>query len=248
MRYVWLTAGILCLSYYGTIAFHAGPDADFSWFWILLGAAFLLIYGRSMLVRTHPELCPVLFHRIFLSVFCAGLLLMASFCIPVLLGMDLPMPERTDYVVVLGAQVKKTEPSRALLKRLQKALECAEKMPAAKLILSGGKGDGEVITEAECMRRYLTEHGVREERLILEDRSTTTRENLIFSDRLTGCSKSRCGILSNDFHICRALRIAARLGYTDAVGIDAPGDPLMELHYIIRESAALIAGKIRGIL
>lgn len=248
MQYVWLTAGILSLVYYGIIALYAGPDADFAWFWIALGAAFLLAFGRYVLVKTHPGLWPAMLHRVYLTALCTGLAVMAVFCIPVVRYMDLPLPEDADYVIVLGAQVRKTAPSRALLRRLEKALECAERMPDAKLILSGGKGSGEEIAEAECMRRYLTEHGVREERLILEDKSTTTRENLIFSDRLTGCAQSDCGILSNDFHVYRALRIAEKLGYRDAAGIDAQGDPVMELHYIVRESAALIAGKLSGSL
>ena len=81
--------------------------------------------------------------------------------------------------------------------------------------------------------------GVEEERLILEDRSTSTRENLLFSDQLTGCGSSRCGIISNDFHICRVMKLARKAGYRDCYGIAAEGDPVMELHYIVRESVAL---------
>ena len=165
---------------------------------------------------------------------------MAAFCLPVLSGMHLPDPEGTDYIIVLGAQVKGVRPSRALKRRLDKAVAVSEKNPAAKLILSGGRGSGEEITEALCMARYLRQKGIPDIRLILEDRSTTTRENLLFSDRMTGCASSRCGIVTNDFHVARALRIARKLGYADVSGIDAPGDAWMELHYVVRESAALI--------
>lgn len=246
MRCIWLLAGILCLSYYGVIAAYAGPDADFSWFWIALGIVFLLFCGRDRLAALHPELFPVLLHRIAVVFLLAILGIMTAVIIPVSSGMHLQDPENVTYVIVLGAQVRNTEPSRALLRRLEKALAFAKKEPSCVLILSGGKGAGEQITEAECMRRYLTEHGIPEDRLVLEEQSTTTEENLIFSDRLTGCSKEPCGILSNDFHVYRALKIAQDLGYTDAKGIDAEGDPVMELHYVVRESAALIARSVFG--
>lgn len=245
MRYVWCAAGLLCIAYYGIIALYAGPDADFAWFWIVLGTLFFLIFGRNRLAAGHPGLCPVFLHRFFVTTVLTGLAVMVAFSVPVVKGMNLQDPADAHYIIVLGAQVKKTVPSRALKRRLDKALVCAESIPSAILILSGGQGSGEQISEARCMRDYLTEHGVDEKRLILEDKSTTTRENLIFSDRLTGCAGKKTGILSNDFHVCRALRIAKKLGYQDACGIDARGDAVMELHYIVRESAALIAETFR---
>ena len=236
----WLAAGLLCLGYYVVIAVYAGPDADFGWFWIALGTAFLLVFGRDRLAASHPGLFPIALHRIYVSLLCAGLLTLAALCLPVLSGMHLPDPEGADYIIVLGAQVKGIQPSRALKRRLDKAAEVSEKNPDARLILSGGKGSGEEITEALCMARYLRKKGIPDSRLILEDRSTTTRENLLFSDRMTGCASGRCGIVTNDFHVARALRIARKLGYADVSGIDAPGAAWMELHYVVRESAALI--------
>ncbi|MCR5160581.1 MAG: hypothetical protein K6C06_02325, partial [Lachnospiraceae bacterium] len=53
---------------------------------------------------------------------------------------------------------------------------------------------------------------------------------------------------SNDFHICRALLMAKKAGYTDVYGIPAPGDPIMEAHYIVREGAAILIAKIRGVI
>lgn len=246
MKYIWMAAGLFCLVYYGVIALYAGPDADFGWFWVALGAVFMLLYGRDCLFAAHPAYFPEALHRGVVSVLCAGLAVIALFCIPVLRGMHISEPADLEYVIVLGAQVKKTVPSRALTRRLERAYTYAADHPDTILVLSGGKGRGEEISEAECMRRYLSGRGLEDKRLILEDRSTTTRENLIYSDRLTGCSGVRCGILSNDFHVARALKIAGGLGYKEAFGIDARGDAVMELHYIVRESAALIVEEVRG--
>ena len=84
------------------------------------------------------------------------------------------------------------------------------------------------------------------ERLVLEEKSTNTKENLKFSDALTGCSQKNTGILSNNFHVYRAVKIAEKAGYEHPYGIAAPSDPIMQVHYVVREAAALIKAKIYG--
>ena len=155
------------------------------------------------------------------------------------------MSDDLSYVIVLGTQVRGTRPSLALMQRITKAQEVAQNNPDLTFILSGGQGQGEDISEAQCMWNYLTQSGVSPDRLILEDRSTTTRENLLFSDRLTGCSKKSTALISNDFHIYRALKIARSVGYEDVHGIAAASEPLMKPHYVVREAAALTAITLR---
>lgn len=96
------------------------------------------------------------------------------------------------------------------------------------------------------MKRYLTENGISEGRLILEEQSTDTRENLKFSDEMTGCKEKKTGILSNDFHVYRAVRLAKKLGYVSPMGIAAPSDPFMEPHYVVREIFALVKEQLKG--
>ena len=91
-----------------------------------------------------------------------------------------------DYIIVLGAHVNGTKLTLALLERVRRALLYLEENPGTKAVLSGGRGDGEQISEAEAMYRYLTEHGIAAERLIKEEQSTNTKENLDFSLRLIG--------------------------------------------------------------
>ncbi len=234
--------GIACILYYVILAIYAGPAFNFGWFWIALGGAFLLI---AYMGRYQDHTTAVWVRRILLVIVVAGIILLGIASAFVIKGMVAPEPKKLDYVVVLGAQVRGRNPSRALRRRLNKAAEIAEKYPDTIFILSGGQGKGEKISEAQCMYNYLTENGIEDSRLILEDKSTTTRENLIFSDRLTGCSKKDCGIISNDFHICRALLIADKVGYEKPHGIPGEGDALMEVHYIVREATALIIGKLR---
>ena len=71
-------------------------------------------------------------------------------------------------------------------------------------------------------------------------------ENLKFSDEMTGCKEKKTGILSNDFHVYRAVRLAKKLGYVSPEGIAAQSDPFMELHYIVREIFALVKEQLKG--
>ena len=91
-----------------------------------------------------------------------------------------------DYIIVLGAHVDGTRMTLALLERARRALLYLEENPATRAVLSGGKGDGENISEAEAMYRYLTSYGIDGNRLILEEESTSTKENLEFSRRKIG--------------------------------------------------------------
>lgn len=238
--------GLLCLAYYLVLILYAGITADFAWIWIaaalaLFGGGFIVHYGHL-----HPGFFPGWLRWAVIAVLAAGCLFFVAICAKVIRGMSLTGSTNLDYVVVLGAQVRGSTPSRALNKRLKKALEYVQENENTILILSGGQGSGEDIAEAECMRHYLTEHGISEDRLVLEDRSTTTRENLEFSDSLTGCSGARTGIISNNFHIYRAVRLARKQGYQKVEGIAAPSDPVMQVHYVVREVFALVKEKIRG--
>ena len=91
-------------------------------------------------------------------------------------------PRDTDTtVVVLGCKVKNGAPSLMLGRRLNAAFEYLSAEPDVKVIVSGGKGDDESISEAQCMRDYLVDRGISPERIYMEDKSTDTDENLRFS-------------------------------------------------------------------
>lgn len=124
-------------------------------------------------------------------------------------------PENTT-AVVLGCSVKGERPSRVLSERLCAAYEYLNRNPKAMCVLSGGQGDGEEISEAECMYRYLTGRGIDGARLLLEDRSTTTAENLQYSMELLQQNgiDGPVTIITSEFHEYRANQTAKRLGIT----------------------------------
>ena len=91
-------------------------------------------------------------------------------------------PEKNaDYIVVLGARVNGTRVTLNLKYRLDVAIDYLNENTRTKVVVSGGQGKGEDVSEAYAMAQYLREHGVKDEQIMLEDQSRTTRENLRFS-------------------------------------------------------------------
>jgi len=122
------------------------------------------------------------------------------------------VPKNADYLIVLGARVKGTVPSLALASRINSAAEYLKKNKETIVIASGGKGPGEDISEAESIRRELVEQGIGETRIILEDQSTDTYENINFSKKLIP-EDARLGlVVTNTFHLYRAVSIAQDYG------------------------------------
>ncbi|VEF46400.1 putative cytoplasmic protein [Bacillus freudenreichii] len=144
-----------------------------------------------------------------------------------------------EYAFVLGAKVNGETPSLSLQYRLEAALLYAKQHSHVKLILSGGQGTDEFISEAEAMKRYLVAHGIPEGRLILEKNSTSTHENIAFSKKLLPNSVSGITIITSDYHLARARKIASRLGLqTDAVATETPA--IVRLKLTSRERLALL--------
>lgn len=124
-------------------------------------------------------------------------------------------PKNTDTtVVVLGCKVKNGAPSLMLGRRLNAAYEYLTEEPDVKVIVSGGKGDDEIISEAQCMRDYLVDRGIAPERIYMEDKSTDTDENLRFSQdiiRREGLPE-HITIVTDGFHQLRSDMKAEKLG------------------------------------
>lgn len=133
-------------------------------------------------------------------------------------GVKTSLEEDSDYIIILGASVKGETPSLTLRRRIEKASEYLSLHPETKAILSGGQGPGENITEAEAMRRFLVNDGISEDRLLLEDRSTSTMENIKYSYELIeeyeNEEDASVIIISSRFHLLRAQLIAKKQGYS----------------------------------
>jgi uncharacterized SAM-binding protein YcdF (DUF218 family) len=125
---------------------------------------------------------------------------------------SLDVPEQVDYIIILGARVKGTTPSLALQYRIEAAAKYLKDNQNTIAIASGGKGEGEDISEAIAIKNGLINEGIEASRIFLEDESTDTVENITNSMKLIPAGLSKGLIVSNDFHIFRAKLIAKDLG------------------------------------
>lgn len=152
--------------------------------------------------------------RVLSVLLVAGFVISGFFGCLILRDMDADEPEGEVTLVVLGCQVNGETPSLALYSRLQAAEAFLNANPKAACILSGGQGEGEWISEAEAMRRWLRERGISDDRLYLEDRSTSTAENLAYSKALAEREglPTRFVIATSEFHLYRSRQMAADLG------------------------------------
>lgn len=139
-------------------------------------------------------------------------------------------------VIVLGCHVRGDTPGPSLEKRIEKAFETLSADASLTAILTGGQGEGEYITEAEAMKRALTGLGIDEKRLILEDRSVNTEENIKFAAELiekNGLSKDVLTV-TQSFHQSRAAAYCFRYGLSPAP-LNARSEILSYPTYFIRE-------------
>lgn len=154
---------------------------------------------------------------------------------------------QVDYVIVLGARLYGDIPSPTLKFRLNSALDYLEDYSDPKVIVTGGQGSGESITEALAMKTYLENKGVNSHQIILEDKSTSTFENLNNSidkiNELTSNKDIKILIVSSDYHLFRAKMIARQFDLTVYTkGAKVPPSVLFKAY--IREYFAVIKSLI----
>lgn len=151
-----------------------------------------------------------------------------------------------DYLIVLGAKIKPSGiPSLALKNRLDVAIDYLKKHEHVQVIVSGGQGDDEPATEASVMAKYLIDAGIDPLRVQLEENSTSTYENLLYSKELLPEGVNEITIISNDFHLARAKYLAKVVGLeADVVG--APTPKSVEIKSNIRERLALLKTYVVG--
>ena len=185
--------------------------------------------------------------------------------------MHIEGPDNLNYIIVLGAQVYKNGPSPVLTFRLDKAYEYLSANPDTRCIVTGGQGSNEPFTEASCMADYLVKRGIDSGRIILEDKSTTTAQNLTNSMKLISAdtinrtpdthasdttnfnttdsnitssassgTTNTIGILTNDFHMFRAMQIAKAQKIPNAYGISCSSTKVYLPNNMFREYFAEI--------
>lgn len=221
--------GILCILYCIAITF-SGFGTKFFLIWAALGVLCILLAAAF----AKSAALPGWLKGIVTGIFCLGLLLFIAVEVAIIGHFNVVAQPGADYCIILGAQWKADGPSEVLRRRLDTAIQYLNENPDTIAVVSGGQGSNEVITEAAGMRQYLLDAGIAEERILVEDKSTNTRENLAFSGELLDRENSRVVVVTNNFHMFRALKIAENQGY-QAEGLAASSVIWMLPNNLLRE-------------
>ncbi len=210
-----------------------------------LGLLMLLIAALLLLAKWKKKLAGILA--------LIGCLLLTAFEIPLIHYSRTNAPDGLDVIVVLGCAVYGQSPSRPMTERISAAYDYLKQNKDTMCIVSGGQGQGEDISEAECMRRMLVNKGIDESRILLEDKSTSTKENIAYSysiiEQVLGNSKSSdtgfsVGFVSSEYHLFRTHFLARIQGHEIYVIAAKTTIPIVRINYFIREVPAMLKALI----
>lgn len=212
----------------------------------LLFAAILLCYGAfygkincSIKTLWKKKLWKAVF-SVF-SLILASLIIFTGFATFNMIRASYNASDKETTVIVLGCKVNRDGPSLSLLKRLEAAYDYLCENPDVPCILSGGQGADEHISEAQAMYNWLMEKGIEKERLYMEDKSTSTEENLTFSKEIIEKQNlpSAVTLITNNFHQYRAQKIAKRY-YREVHGVSGDTPLYLLPMYYIRELGGIL--------
>ncbi|NLG05894.1 MAG: YdcF family protein [Clostridia bacterium] len=245
-RVLFFIMSVLCLLYFFVCMAYSGLWLSWIWVWLLAGGfcalRFLMLNREIKGVWKHkPPKWFCVIYRIVLVMMTVTFLFVEG---QIISGMTTKPESGLSYVIVLGAGVRGTTPTRPLLLRMQCAYEYLSANPETIAIASGGQGADEDISEAQCIRDYLVNQGIDAKRILMEDQSTSTEENLRNSFELIPQDAETVGILTNGFHIYRSLLIAGELGHENVSGVPARTLFPVGIHYVVREFFAVMKLKL----
>lgn len=212
--------------------------------------ALMVLWGLAVCAGVIAISCQVgegIGRRIRLSL-CAmvalGVLAFAGLEAVVLTGSRTTVSGEPDAMVILGANLWGEEPSPMLKSRLNAALDYLEDHPDMTVVVTGGMADDEVMSEAACMADYLTDRGVDENQILLEEQAGNTLQNLSFSIDLlheAGYGAGHLLVVSNGAHLARVRMLAQRCGVqADCIAAETPGAVTYQIYFTCREGAALV--------
>lgn len=191
---------------------------------LILATALIGLEGTLFIVKTTISNETILKVFSFINIaFLYFALLFILYAITTILFNLFPLKSKIDYIIVLGAGLNKDKVTPLLASRIEVAVTLYQAQIAKgfhpTIILSGGQGSDELISEAQAMSNYLAEKYPSIQKVYLEDKSTTTRENILFSqtiaqknDGIRDFANQKVVVASNNYHLLRAGKIAQSLG------------------------------------
>lgn len=243
---IFYTAAVCCGIYFVAVAVYTGLASKFHLIWLCF-AVLLGVLGRIAGLQQAGEIQIPLWVKITAGAVCvaAACLFIWAEALIISSGHEKPDPG-AKYMIIPGAQVRGREISRPLACRLDTAYEYLEENPGTIVIVSGGQGSGEDIPEACAMKIYLEKNGIEGSRILEEDQSVNTDQNIAFSRKLMDSQEDYVVVVSNAFHIYRTVEICKKQGLEHVQGLGAPSNRIMIPSYYLREALAVVKYKVSG--
>ena len=240
---------VISALYYFVMISYAGTGTVFAPVWLIMAVTFAVTAAVGFVVHHRHVHIPIALKTVILGFTGIGLAFFIAVESMIISAMNKKPADGLDYIIVLGAHVKGNVASRTLVKRIDAAAEYLSENPDTIAVVSGGRGDGENISEAQCMKDGLLERGIDSSRIIMEDRSTSTEENISFSTAIidSRAREADIGVVTSNFHVFRAVAVCRKQGY-DVCGISAKSDKILFVNYIFREFFAVVRYKTTGVI
>ena len=242
----WRIAALMAVALLGAMAFYfkfVMPGYSFTALVCLLLIALILFYAFfPLLGAKFPKFTKVTL-RVCTAVLCVGLLIMGITEAVIIKHSFGDPKEKVEYMVVLGAKVRSNGPSVSLWDRIYGARDYLMEHEDVIAVVSGGQGSDEPMTEARAIYEALVDLGIPPERIWLEERATSTWENISFSldliEAATGTRPEKIGVLSSEYHLFRASLLAKKCG-VEFVGIPAETSRFSQkVNHFMREIAGV---------
>lgn len=239
------------VSFAFSAVFYLLPGSSFLGLFFAAAGIFFFVLAALDRLRSHARWRRAAF---FVSValrLCAALFILTFILIESMLiagGRQAP-DTQAEYAVVFGAGLRGETPSLSLVSRLRAAVGWLEENPSAVVVVTGGQGPGESITEAQAMRTYLESAGIDPRRILTEDKARDTEQNAKYAGGILRGAQTaaappapgaRIAVITNEFHIYRAARLMEKQGFIP-VAVPAPTPyAYLKAAYYVREYFSVI--------
>jgi uncharacterized SAM-binding protein YcdF (DUF218 family) len=238
--------GVVFAVYFIGVSIYLGRVDGFGVAMIFLGLLWIVVSMKvdkfSDAIKRFPKIAKILLIAILVAFILSFIIVEAT----VVYHMRATSTAGADYVVVLGCQVDGSTPSIPLRSRVNAAVKYLKENRDTEVVVTGGQGPGEDISEAEAMSEVLIRSGIGESRIFKETSATSTMENFKFSDELYNLRDKTVVIVSSDYHMFRALSTAKRLGYENIEALPSKSELTILPAYLLREYTTVLYYKLMG--
>ncbi len=246
---ILLAVGIVCF-FYAFAMYFSGFGGMLSFVWLIpacLGFLWAgMLAGKINLRKWQKRMMLYILTPIIVFFLVVELIIFSAF-------FEKPK-EEPSYIVVLGTTVYEHGPCYLLRQRLKEAAKWAEAYENAQIVVTGGQGETEPFTEGSEMKRYLVEElGIPEDRIIVEEASINTFENMTFTGKILEKEDAQFSyentpilVVTNNFHMYRAMQIAKKAGFESVSGAPSGTYIFLFPHYMVREFCAILKNVAMG--